>query len=195
MCSVCSVFFLYWAYFISGGETFNLKDCLWLSSCVSAAVFVLYGLSADGQSNREDEESFLYDFSVKLISAKQIVKTRISEVLDSMSHLEEQGYRTGDIIISGKNAAVLIGSGTLNIIKQEQYRKPDRAEAFKKIIGIIEETSNAEAADYFNELVELSVTESPSTTTMKALWEATTKAAPVLKTMTDVAKNIETLWS
>ncbi|KIC20416.1 hypothetical protein RA20_08680 [Leisingera sp. ANG-Vp] len=75
----------------------------------------------------------------------------LEKIKESMSKIRENSIQMGDIIINSPDAAIVVGSGTIEITRGVQSSDPILAQAIAEIIEFIENSKNEEAAENFEE--------------------------------------------
>jgi heme-degrading monooxygenase HmoA len=119
----------------------------------------------------------------------------LKDLGEMVSELQHSAVTTGDIIVSGKNASVVIGSGSIEIIKGTKQTNPELADALSQVLGHLENTKNSAAAGFFETFVEEVEKREPNKTILKALWESLVSAAPTIKHLSDASAKIASLFT
>lgn len=158
---------------------------------ISAVVSVIHRFALRHHKNNVSEAK-RFERERTLTAARQAVSgteelsQRIVELEKSMKEIAESAIRTGDIIVTGKNAAVVVGSGSIEVIIGTKETNPALANALTAVLGHIENTQNKESAEYFGKFTEQLNQSKPDKTILRALWEGVVATAPTVKQMTDI---------
>jgi len=140
--------------------------------------------------------------SVKNIQSDiNIAKAELGEARMAIKNQEDiltkiqDAQRTGDIIVSGNQAPVIIDSQVISSFNTIMKDDPELASAIKLLGGYIEESKSKEAADYYKELHRNIASGERNKVTIKALWRGIVSVLPGVEKLTNVAAKISTLIS
>lgn len=86
-----------------------------------------------------------------LAEREKATNQTLEKIKESMSKIRENSIQMGDIIINSPDAAIVVGSGTIEITRGVQSSDPILAQAIAEIIEFIENSKNEEAAENFEE--------------------------------------------
>lgn len=134
------------------------------------------------------------DASASARSAREL-ESQFEELKSAMKEIERNATRVGNIVINGANAAIVIGSGTINIVRSTAASNPQLAEAMKVVVGLIESERNEKAGALFDQFAAEAAKESPNKTLLSALWDGLVAVMPTIKSMADVAGTIAKLFA
>jgi hypothetical protein len=115
------------------------------------------------------------------------------DLLAAIKDMKAGAIRTGDLIINGPNAAVVIGSGSIDYVSGIRATDPELAGALTILLGHIENLKNEEAARFFGKFTEELKKPVPDKTLLESLWGSVVAAVPTIKSMTDIVAVITKL--
>jgi len=167
-----------------------------LALIIFAILLVMYGLIFSMfRSGHETEVSrSKFQHGQDQVKRAQEISDGIKEIEKGIDEMEKSAINTGKIIVSGKNAAVVIGPGIITYINDKEIKDPQLKEALTVISGHIENTRSREAAKYLNEFIEVIKQTNPNKTIIKSLWNSVIDAAPTVKHLTDSVATIVKLF-
>ncbi len=126
--------------------------------------------------------------------AAEAVHDRIEELEKTMAEISNAAIKTGDIIINGENAAVVVGSGSIEIINGKKENNPELAAALSVVLGHIENSKNEAAAEVFDRFTKEINKPEPDKVVTKSLWDSIIAISPAIKELAGVTAAIAKLF-
>lgn len=130
-------------------------------------------------------------------SAREVVglQKTLGEVKDAMKEVTHSAVRTGDIIITGDQNALVIGAGTIEMVNGTKTSDPALAGALRTTLGLIENERNEKAARLLDKFTEELGRPRPDKSLLEGLWGGIVAAVPTIKGLTDVVATVSKLFS
>lgn len=144
------------------------------------------------ERKKQEQDKILLD--VNNVNDNVIAANKALEEHKVIMDKIQNAQKSGDIIVSGNHAPVVINGQIVNSYNSIVQEDPELASAIKLLGGYIEESKSKEAAEYFDEFHKLIAEKDSSKVTLKALWNGMIKVLPEIENLKNVVTKVTSLF-